>query len=166
MLEIEIHHGKAEDANLIADLIKKMVVEMENYGGDSVNTAPDVWDSMELDIRAKSTRQDYIYLLAIHPSSTPTVVGMAAANIESLEDIFVSRKRLHIGAIYTVPHARSQGVAKQLLAYLLKWGQQMSVHEVDLNVLVANPARYLYEQCGFEPHEISMTRKLQRDYPG
>jgi GNAT superfamily N-acetyltransferase len=162
MLELEIQHGKAENANLITDLIKNMVIEMEDHGGYSVNRSPNVWNSIESDVRANSTRQEYIYLLAIHTSFSPTAVGMAAGNIESLENIFVSKKRLHIGAVYTVPNARRQGVAKQLLEYLMKWGQQMNVDEVDLNVLAANPARHLYQQFGFKPHEISMIRKLER----
>ena len=36
----------------------------------------------------------------------------------------------------------------------------MNAAEADLNVLVANPARRLYEQLGFQPHEISMVKKL------
>ena len=162
MLELEFQRGKAENASLITDLIKNMVVEMENYGGYSVNHSPNVWESIESDVRANSARQEYIYLLAIHTSFSPTVVGMAAGNIESLENIFISNKRLHIGAIYTVPHVRRQGVAKQLLEYLMKWGQQMNISEVHLNVLADNPARHLYKQFGFDPHEISMTRKLER----
>ena len=162
MLEIEIQRGKVEDANRITDLIKNMVFEMENYGGYSVKRSPKFWDSIESEIRANSARQDYIYLLAIQASISPSPVGMVAGNIEPLENIYIPHKRLHLSAIYTVPHARRKGVAKQLLEYLLHWGQQMNVNEVDLNVLIDNPARYLYEQFGFKPHEISMTKKLAR----
>lgn len=161
MLEIEIRRGTPEDAGLITDLIKKMVVEMVNYGGHAVNPSPEVWASMESDVRTKSTRQEYIYLIASHSLRTTEVIGMAAANLESLEDIFLARKRLHIGAIYTTPNARRHGVASQLLRHLLKWGQQMNAKEIDLNVLVANPGRQLYEQFGFEPRELSMTRSLE-----
>ena len=161
MLEIEFRRGTTEDASIITDLIKKMVTEMANYGGHSVNNSPDAWTSMESEVRANSARQENVYLIAIQASATPAVVGIATANIESLENIFVPKRRLHIGAIYTIPNARRHGVARQLLQYILEWGQQMNVSEIDLNVLVANPARYLYEQFGFEPHEISMTRKLE-----
>lgn len=160
MFEFEIRHTVPEDANLITDLLKKMVIEMENYGGNSVNRSPNIWNSIALDVRANNARQGYIYLLAIHPLHTPTEVGMAAGKIEQLENIFFSKKRLHISAIYTLPNMRHQGVAKKLLNHLLKWGQQMNASEVDLNVLVTNPARYFYEHYGFESHEISMTRKL------
>ena len=66
-------------------------------------------------------------------------------------------------AIYTVPSARRQGVARQLIQEVVKWGQQLNAVEVDLHVLVANPARRLYEQLGFQPLEISMVKKLSND---
>ncbi len=161
MSEIAIRRGTAEDASLITDLIKKMVIEMTNYGGHAVNTSLDVWALMESDVRANCACHEYIYLIAQHQVHSAEVVGIAAANIESLEDIFVAKKRLHIGALYTTPNARHHGVARQLLHYLIKWGQQMSVEEIELNVLVANPARQLYEQFGFRPREISMARNLE-----
>jgi GNAT superfamily N-acetyltransferase len=70
---------------------------------------------------------------------------------------------LHLSAVYTVPAARRHGVAKQLIHEALKWGQQMNAVEADLNVLVANPARRLYKQLGFQPHEISMVMGLSSD---
>ena len=90
-------------------------------------------------------------------------VGMAAAGIEPLDRVFAEKTRLHISAIYTVPGARRQGVATQLIEKVLEWGQSRDAVEVDLNVLAANPARRLYEHLGFETHEISMVKKLSRD---
>jgi len=160
MLEIAIRRAAAEDASLITDLIKKMIVDMESYGGYPVNTSPGVWDSLESNVRANCLRQEYMYLIAEHPLHHAEVYGMAAANLESLEDIFISQKRLHISALYTTPTARRQGVARQMLQRLFQWGQQLNVKEIDLNVLVANPARNLYEQFGFKPREISMVSVL------
>jgi ribosomal protein S18 acetylase RimI-like enzyme len=163
MLEIAIRRGTAGDASLITELIKEMVVEMTNYGGYTVNTSPDVWTSTESEVRTNSACQEYIYLLAQQPLHTTEVVGMAAGSIEVLEEIFVAEKRLHISALYTIPSARRHGVARQLLYNLLEWGKQMNAREIELNVLVANPARQLYEQFGFMPREISMTRNLKDD---
>lgn len=162
MQTIKIRTATAEDTNLITQLIKNMVIEMENYGGYSVNRSQDVWESMELEIRENFTRPESIYLVAIDSSINSTVIGMAAGNLEQLENIFNPRKRLHISAIYTVPHMRGHGVARKLLEYLLDWGEQMNASEVDLNVLIANPARFLYEKFGFESQEISMIKKINK----
>jgi GNAT superfamily N-acetyltransferase len=92
-----------------------------------------------------------------------TTVGIAAAHIEPLENIFAAKTRLHLSAVYTVPRARCQGIARQLIQKVLEWGQRMNAAEADLNVLVANPARRLYEHLGFQPQEISMVKKLSSD---
>ena len=160
MLQIEIRKGTAKDAQVTTDLIKKMVLEMAQYGGHPVNDSPSVWSSMEELVKANCIRQEYLYLIASHRSSVSRIVGMAAAEIKPLDNIFLGKIRLHLSAIYTVPDARHQGVARQLIQHVLEWGQQMNAAEADLNVLVANPARRLYEKLGFEPHEMSLIKKL------
>jgi len=148
---------------LITDLIKDMVGEMALYGGHPVNASPEIWSSMAELVKANSTRQEYIYLIASHGSPVQTTVGIAAAHIEPLENIFAAKTRLHLSAVYTVPRARCQGIARQLIQKVLEWGQRMNAAEADLNVLVANPARRLYEHLGFQPQEISMVKKLSSD---
>lgn len=164
MLQIEIRQGTAEDAMVITDLIKKMVLEMAQYGGHTVNDSIAVWCSMEELVKTNSTSQKHLYLIASHGDSlVPWIISMAAANIEPLENIFLAKTRLHLSAIYTVPDARRQGVARQLIQNVLEWGQRMNAVEADLNVLVANPARQFYEELGFEPHEVSLVKRLSSE---
>ena len=161
MLEIEVRRGTADDASRIADRIKEMLLEMENYRGYPLNPSPQVWAALEKEVRANCSRQDYIYLLAALPHHPAKVIGIAAAYVEPLEDLFIPWKRLHVSAIYTDPNVRRSGVAARLLHHLIDFGQQMGAEEVDLNVLVENPALHLYEQLGFKPREISMVRSLR-----
>ena len=160
MLRIEIRQGTTEDAMVITDLIKKMVLEMAQYGGHAVNESQADWSSMEELVKTNSSSKEHLYLLASCRSPMLKIVGLAAASIEPLENIFVEKMRLHLSAIYTVPEARRQGVAGKLIKKVLEWGQQMNAVEADLHVLVANPARQLYEKLGFEPHEVSLVKKL------
>ena len=162
MLQIDIRHATADDAKLITDLIRCMVTEMALYGGHAVNDSPEVWSSMAELVKANSIRKDYIYLIARFRSTVQTTVGFAAANLESPDNIFAAVKRLHISAGYTNPNVRRQGIARQLIQKALEWGRRMNAEEADLNVLVANPSRRLYEHLGFQQHEISMVMKLDR----
>ena len=75
---------------LITDLIKDMVGEMALYGGHPVNASPEIWSSMAELVKANSTRQEYIYLIASHGSPVQTTVGIAAAHIEPL-NIFAAK---------------------------------------------------------------------------
>jgi ribosomal protein S18 acetylase RimI-like enzyme len=163
MLRLDIRHGTAKDAILITAFIKDTVMEMALYGGHTVNNGPEVWSSMAELVEANSARPEYIYLIASSGSPVQTTVGIAAAYIEPLDAVFVAKTRLHLSAIYTIPSARRQGVASQLLQKVLEWGQRMGAAEAHLNVLVANPARQLYEELGFQPREISMVKKLISD---
>ena len=83
-----------------------------------------------------------------------------------MENLFAAKTRLHLSAVYTIPDARRRGIARQLIQQALEWGQRMNATEADLNVLVANPARQLYEYLGFQPREISMVKKLGGDQVG
>jgi len=103
MLQIDIRHATAEDAKLITDLIRCMVTEMALSGGHAVNDSPEVWSSMAEIVKANSIRKDYIYLIARSRSPVLTTVGFAAANLESLDNIFTAKQRLHISAVYTDP---------------------------------------------------------------
>jgi ribosomal protein S18 acetylase RimI-like enzyme len=161
MLPIDIRKGTAEDAPLITDLIKAMVVDMALYGGDAVNLAPEVWSAWAEQVRVSCGRPDHIYLIASHGSPLQkTPAGLVAAYINPLEDIFTAKTRLHLSTVYTLPAVRRQGVARQLIEKALAWGRQMKAEEADLNVLAANPARRLYEGLGFQAHEISMIMKF------
>ncbi|MFC2054220.1 GNAT family N-acetyltransferase [Chloroflexota bacterium] len=162
MLQVDIRYGTAEDAKLITEFIRSMVTEMALYGGHAVNDSPEAWSSIAELVKANSIREDYIYLIASYGSPVQKTVGIAEANLESLDNIFAAKKRLHISAVYTDPNVRRQGIARQLIQKALEWGRCMNAEEANLNVLAANPSRQLYEHLGFQPHEISMVIKLDR----
>jgi GNAT superfamily N-acetyltransferase len=160
MLQIDIRQGTAEDAALITDLIRAMVVDMALYGGHALNHSPEAWSAMREQVKVSCGRPDFIYFIASHGSPVKRIAGLAAANIEPLEAIFAAKTRLHLSTVYTIPPLRRQGVARQLIEKVLEWGREMKAEEADLNVLAASPARRLYEGLGFQVHEISMVMKL------
>jgi len=113
-------------------------------------------------VKANSSLKDYIYFISSFRSPEQNNVGFAAANLESLDNIFLAKKRLHLSAVYTNRNVRHQCIARQLMHKALYWGRRMNAREADLNMLVANPSRRLFEHLGFQPHEISMVKKLDR----
>jgi GNAT superfamily N-acetyltransferase len=83
-----------------------------------------------------------------------------AARIVGLTEAFAPKKTLHISAVYVVPAHRRHGMARRLLEAALDWGRQAGCVEADLNTLVHNPARALYERLGFTAFELKMVRRL------
>jgi ribosomal protein S18 acetylase RimI-like enzyme len=160
MLSLDIRSATEQDADLITSLIRRMVTEMAQFDGHPVNGSPQVWSRMVDLVKANCLRQDHAYLIASTNAMPGEAVGMVAAQIEILEEIFAAGPRLHLSAIYVIPAYRRQSVASRLIRGALEWGSQMEVEAADLNVLLANPARQLYERLGFQPSEVRMVKKL------
>jgi GNAT superfamily N-acetyltransferase len=53
------------------------------------------------------------------------------------------------------------GIGQALLKAALEWGSQVGCVIAELNALVGNPARFLYEKSGFREFEVQMTLKLR-----
>jgi GNAT superfamily N-acetyltransferase len=62
--------------------------------------------------------------------------------------------------VYVVPEHRRRGIGRALLNAALEWGRGEGCDEAELDVLVANPARALYEGAGFRDFEMKMTLDL------
>jgi len=65
-----------------------------------------------------------------------------------------------VSAVHVTPAARRQGIGRLLVEGALEWGQYRGCEKAELNVLVVNPARKLYEAMGFEPSELVMIKGL------
>ena len=87
-------------------------------------------------------------------------IGVAGAELTTLGGAFAPKKTLHISVVYVLPRLRHGGIGGRLIAKLLDWGRAAGCELCDLNVLSGNPARSLYERCGFSASEVKMVRSL------
>ena len=87
-------------------------------------------------------------------------IGVAGAELTTLGGAFAPKKTLHISVVYVLPRLRHGGIGGRLIAKLLDWGRAAGCELCDLNVLSGNPARSLYERCGFSVSEVKMVRSL------
>jgi len=76
----------------------------------------------------------------------------------STAPVFEPKQILHIHAVYLLEAHRRKGIGQALLEAILDWGQKSDCVEAELNTLVRNPARSLYEKLGFSEFEIKMIR--------
>jgi aminoglycoside 6'-N-acetyltransferase I len=83
-------------------------------------------------------------------------VGIVEASVVSSYEIYRPKSVLHIRSLYVKPSSRGQGIGRKLLEAALEWGRGKGCQEVDLNVLLSNPARKLYESLGFTGFELKM----------
>ena len=104
--------------------------------------------------------QGYLHLLAEAGDTEAIPVGWAFARGKELDPLFKPTRVLHVHALYVSPAYRRQGIGRALLEAVLEWGRSEGCVQAELNVLVDNPARGLYDQLGFDAFEIEMARKL------
>ena len=145
------------DAAAIVRFLRLMITEMEAMGGYAVARGEDHWSEIEGGVPDRLHSEDRIYLLAELDS---VQIGFGEAKYASAMPVFEPKKILHISSVYVTPGYRGQGIGKRLLKALLNRGRGHGCTEVELNVLVGNPARKLYSDLGFTDFEVKMTRRI------
>jgi GNAT superfamily N-acetyltransferase len=153
-----IREARPEEAAFAAEMTRKMVVEIERYGGRPAATSEAAWEKIAGQIEADLQQETAMYLVA--ESVFGERIGYAAARIATLEGAFEPKKTVHNSVVYVVPASRQAGVARRLVAKVLEWGQAKGAEYCTLNVLEKNPARTLYKGLGFVDTDIQMTRRF------
>ncbi len=157
---VSVREATAGDASTITHFLRSMVEEMASLGGHPISQEEAIWENLENITRAQIGEQDHRYLLAETIEPEPTALGLAEAGVVDLHPVFEPRRVLHIHALYVRVSHRRRGIGQELLEAILDWGRSQGCVEVELNTLVANPARSLYEKLGFRAFEIEMRRQL------
>jgi GNAT superfamily N-acetyltransferase/predicted nucleotidyltransferase len=158
--EISIRSATAADARIVTQFLRNMVRELASMGDHPVSENREQWSHMVSEIQDNLGKTDSIHLLAETTSLAPMPVGWAYARIVDREPIYEPARVLHISAVYVSEPHRRTGIGRTLLKALLEWGQGSDCVEAELNVLVGNPARSLYDKFGFSASRIKMARTL------
>jgi GNAT superfamily N-acetyltransferase len=138
-------------------MIRHMVVDMARYGGNTPATDDAAWEKIAVAIdELKGNHVKYV----VAESADGGPIGVAGAELTTLGGAFAPKKTLHISVVYVLPRLRHGGIGGRLIAKLLDWGRAAGCELCDLNVLSGNPARSLYERCGFSVSEVKMVRSL------
>jgi ribosomal protein S18 acetylase RimI-like enzyme len=148
------------DANVIAQLVRRMVADMASHGGHAPALDDATWDKVTDNISEELRGDQAKYLIAESRNGVP--LGVAGGQITALGGAFAPRQTMHISAIYVVPELRRAGIASRLLEALLAWGRAAGGEECDLNMLANSPARALYERHGFSVFQLKLIRSLRQ----
>jgi len=158
MDKMTVRDARHNDAAFIAQMIRHMVVDMASHGGNTPATDVSAWDKIAIAVAGELKGNNVKYLVAESANGEP--IGVAGAELTTLGGAFAPKKTLHISVVYVVPQLRRGGIGGRLIAELLDWGRAAGCELCDLNVLSGNPARSLYERCGFSVSEVKMVRSL------
>jgi len=157
---VSIQKAAEAEAPQLIEFLRQMLADMAAVGGYPVATGSEHWANVESEFLDHLQSPDCLHLLVKTATKPHKAVGWALARMTEREPLFEPARVLHIHALYVSPAYRRQGIGRSLLKTLLEWGRKGGCVEAELNVLVGNPARALYQGLGFSLFEIEMTRKL------
>jgi GNAT superfamily N-acetyltransferase len=155
---IAVRDARFDENRYIMEMTRLMVCEMERHGGRPATTDETAWNEHAVRIAAELKTDNFKYLIAEAADSNR--IGLGGARINTLEGVFAPKKIIHISVVYVLPSFRRTGVASELISQMLDWGRHAGGDYFDLNIVVGNPARSLYQKFGFSDAAINMTRPI------
>jgi GNAT superfamily N-acetyltransferase len=159
-IEVYIREATARDTNFVVACQRAMLQDMASYGGHGLNDDAWIAERLRADLRESLDKEDSVILLAALHGEEDDPLGMVEAYTVHPYDIFEPKLVLHIRSVYVEPGNRGEGVGRGLLEAVLEWGKRKGCVEAELNTLVGNPARRLYERMGFEEFQMEMRLRL------
>lgn len=158
--EITIRAAAGADAPDVARLIRLMLKEMALCGGHPVCTDEAEWDRFRAQICHLIGERGQLFLVGQEEGAPSLPVGLAQASVVGREGVFVPARVLHVHALYVNPGHRRRGIGRALLQAVIGWGRAQGCTQAELNVLVRNPSRSLYQRIGFQPLQTEMVLDL------
>lgn len=160
MENIVIRKADSQEAPIITEFLRSMIDAMVAVGAQVPVGDEKKWQEIQTNIKAAISHNERLYLLAEHGEDKKTPIGFIEASIFSMLTIFEPRKILHIHSLYVVDAERRKGIATELMKHMLATAKEQGCTEVELDTLVANPARGLFEKLGFAVSEYNMRKHL------
>jgi GNAT superfamily N-acetyltransferase len=157
---MKLWEATVQDIDSIVEMIKAMLQDMVSCGGHALNEESRIELQLRTHLAKGFERTERIVLLAALEGVEKKPVGMIEASITSLHEVFQPKRVLHIHSIYVERNCRRKGIGRSLLEAVWEWGEAKGCVEAELNVLLRNPARRLYEDLGFRAFEVEMRRDL------
>src|SRR5690348_14355620 len=121
MNEIVIRDASRDDLEFIVQMIRRMLADMATYGGYAPATNEPAWRKMAGSIGDALQGGNTRYMIAESSDGEP--LGVAGAELITLEGAFAPTKTIHIHVVYVLPQFRRKGIASSLLASMLDWGR-------------------------------------------
>ncbi len=150
MTNFTIREAVANDTPHIINFLRAMLDDMTAFGGYPTTKDHQLWARIEKNINLDEA--DHRFWMAEIQQS----IGFIEARMIYPDLMFQPRRLLHIHAVYVAPEFRGKGIGRALVQIALDWGRANNCHSAQLNTLVENPTRLLYEQLGFQAREVKM----------
>jgi GNAT superfamily N-acetyltransferase len=157
---MKLREAETGDIDVVAGFLLAMVQEMASFGGHAVAEGHHASAWCHNHVVSGLSDPDLVLLLAESEEPPAAPLGIVEASITEPHPVFEAKRILHLHSLYVDPAHRRSGIGLQLLEAALQWGRDRECVEAELNSLVGNPGRHLYESLGFRVFELELRRSL------
>src|SRR5437762_1178270 len=112
MSEIVIRNASQDEATTVVQMIRRMVTDMESYGGYATATDESAWEKLTTGISEELNDASFKYLIA--EADHGEIAAVAGAKLVTLSGAFAPGKTVHISVVYVRPQFRRRGIGNAL----------------------------------------------------
>ena len=160
--KIEINKARFEDIQEIISLIDELFIEenkyydvaIRRYKTPSKNRNQILIKRLKYQIRSSNV---FIYVAKINGK----VVGYIEGNCSKQDSTFINKKVGRFNNVVVTKNKRGLGISKLLYSELKKWFKEKGCEIEELDVLVKNPAKKIYEKWGYRPVYVDMRKPIK-----
>jgi len=136
---------------------KKMVLAMKEY--DSPVSLKEInWGKFKEKLLEDLNDENISFLLSLNEDE---FTGFAIFNLVKLPLLIEDKYLMNISNVFVDIKYRKQGIAKELINYIIDIAKEKSCIQVELSVYKENPAISLYKKIGFSIQSVEMKLDLK-----
>lgn len=155
-----IRPAKPDDAPLVVPMVERLARFLAERDRAKYEPLPHVGDMYRSWLRARATDSRAVFLVAERQPGQ--LVGFLIGTVEREIPIYRLTEYGFIHDLWVEPDYRNEGLARQMVTLAAERFSEIGVAQVRLDVLVGNdPARKLFESCGFRPAIVEMLLELK-----
>jgi GNAT superfamily N-acetyltransferase len=160
--KVKINKASIEDISSIIKLINELFIEENKYYDKPIRVYKTPLKTKNQILAKRLQKQiksskTFIYVAKIENK----VVGYIEGNYSQENTTFVNKIIGRFNNIVVTKNMRGHGISKLLYLELKKWFKINNCEIEELDVLVKNPAKKIYEKWGYKPVYVDMRKPIR-----
>lgn len=156
-----VRPAKSEDVAAVLPMVRRIAAFHQALDPAKYTYRSDPGEMYRDWLKRKTTDPRAVFLVAdvSRAGETPRIAGFLIGTVEAEIPIYTLGEFGFVHDVWVEEAYRGEGIGKQLVMEAIERFEQMGLEQIRLDVLVANdPAKNLFESCGFRPSITEMLR--------
>jgi ribosomal protein S18 acetylase RimI-like enzyme len=158
---MRIRPATAADVPAVVPMVEGLAAFMAERDRAKYEPLPQIGDMYRSWLTQRAADPRSVFLVAERDPGT--LAGFLIGTVEREIPIYRLREYGFVQDLWVEPDYRNEGLARQMMTLAVERFGAIGVTQVRLDVLVSNdPARKLFEACGFRPTVLEMLLELAK----